>query len=38
MKKDPKTTAVEDLKRLQTAAKLDARLPAILGRAFKGEL
>ncbi len=40
MKKDPKTTAVEDLKRLQpeAAAELDALLPAILDRAFKKEL
>ena len=31
---------VEDMKRLQaeTAAELDALLPAILDRAFKGEL
>ena len=40
MKKDPKTTAVEDWKRLQaeTAAELDALLLAILDRAFKWEL
>jgi hypothetical protein len=40
MKKAPKTTAVEDLKRRQTetAAKLDALLPSILDRAFKCEL
>ena len=40
MKKGPKTTAVGELERLQaeTAAELDALLPAILDRAFKGEL
>jgi hypothetical protein len=40
MKKNRETIAVEDLKRLQaeTAAELEALLPAVLKKAFKGEL
>jgi len=40
MKENRKTIAVQDLKRLQaeTAAELDALLPAVLDRAFRGEL